>query len=173
MLKDKTLVVFHDKNLKRMTGINKNIENCTYDEIKDLKLKNTNQKIPLLKEVLELVKSEVLILIELKNTRLGLEKELVKLLDNYDNFLIETFTKRSIIWFNKNRPKYLKGLLTITNIKSSKMKGLDFFGIPLEIVYKIDKIKIPVFIWNINTLEEYRIARKYNATFIVDYEQIC
>lgn len=55
ILKDDTVVVFHDDNLNRMTGVNKDLKNLTYSDIKDLKLQNTNYHIPLFKNVLDLV----------------------------------------------------------------------------------------------------------------------
>lgn len=173
MLKDKKIVVFHDKNLLRMTGINKNIEKCTYEEIKNLKLKNTSEKIPLLEDVLKMIDNKIPILIELKNTKVGLEKELIKLLNNYDNFLLQTFSKKSIEWFNINKPNYIKGILTFHKINVQKLKGIDFIGIPIELSYQINKIKKPIFIWNIDSKEKYKFAKKYNASFIVDYDKLC
>ena len=38
ILKDNNIVVFHDDNLKRMTGIDKEIKLTTYNEIKNLNL---------------------------------------------------------------------------------------------------------------------------------------
>ena len=38
LLKDGNIVVFHDDNLKRMTGLDKKLKDCTYEDIKDLKL---------------------------------------------------------------------------------------------------------------------------------------
>ena len=38
MIKSGELIVFHDSNLKRMSGLNKLVEDTTYDEIKKLKL---------------------------------------------------------------------------------------------------------------------------------------
>lgn len=67
--KDNQIVVFHDESLHRITGLNKNISECTYDEIKDLKLRNTNSYIPKLEEVLMLVDGQVLLLIEIKNNK--------------------------------------------------------------------------------------------------------
>ena len=55
LLKDNNVVVFHDDNLKRMTNKNINIKDMTYEEIKKINLKQTNEKIPLLKDVLKLV----------------------------------------------------------------------------------------------------------------------
>lgn len=42
LLKDNKIIVFHDNNLKRMTGIDKKINELSYDEIKDIKLANSD-----------------------------------------------------------------------------------------------------------------------------------
>ena len=42
ILKDNTIVAFHDNNLKRMTGINKPLKDYNYGELKDIKLLDTN-----------------------------------------------------------------------------------------------------------------------------------
>ena len=39
LTKDNVLVVFHDNNLERMTKVNKNICNLTYNELKNIKTK--------------------------------------------------------------------------------------------------------------------------------------
>ena len=60
MLADGTIVVMHDDNLKRTTGVNKNVWEVTYDEIKDLdngsffSKEFEGTKIPTLDEVLKL-----------------------------------------------------------------------------------------------------------------------
>ena len=94
ILKDGKVIVFHDKTLFRMTGVNKKIKDMNYDEIKCLKLKNTSENIPLLKEVLKLVAGKVPLIIELKSSnKVGtLEKEVMKLLENY-NTVMEAIIK--------------------------------------------------------------------------------
>ena len=60
MLADGTIVVMHDDNLKRTTGVNRNVWEVTYDEIKDLdngsffSKEFAGTKIPTLDEVLKL-----------------------------------------------------------------------------------------------------------------------
>lgn len=66
ILKDDVIVVFHDDNLERMTGVSKNIKSVTYNEIKNLYLNNTIYKIPLLEDVLKKIDGRVPIIIELK-----------------------------------------------------------------------------------------------------------
>jgi len=114
LLKNNTVVVFHDANLKRMTGINGKIKNYTYDELKDIKLLNTKCNIPRLDEVLKMVNGKVPLIIEMKyDTKAGkLEKEVSKLLDNYKGlFAVKSFNPLSVSWFKKNRPDYIRGLL--------------------------------------------------------------
>ena len=64
LTKDNVLVVFHDSNLKRMTNIDKDLNELTYNKIKKLKLLNTNQTIPTLKEVLNIINGKVILDIE-------------------------------------------------------------------------------------------------------------
>ena len=85
LLKDNKIVVFHDNNLKRMTGIDKKINELSYDEIKDIKLANSDEKIPLLEDVLKLVNGKVLLDIELKydHEKYKLEDALIEVLKDY------------------------------------------------------------------------------------------
>lgn len=85
LTKDCKLVVFHDKNLFRMTGIDADISDFDYAQLSALTLKDTKEKIPLLTEVLKTVSGKVPIFIEIKEgSPVGiLEKRLDKLLKNY------------------------------------------------------------------------------------------
>ena len=121
--KDRKIVVFHDDNLKRMTEIDKKIKALNYNEIKDLKLDNTNCKIPLFSDVLKLVNGVVPILIEIKSDRKTgeTEKELVKILKEYNGkYAIQSFNPFSLIWFKKNLPEVPRGQLA-SNFTKDKM----------------------------------------------------
>lgn len=50
--KDGMVVVFHDKNAIRMTGVDRRIDKAPYSELQDLLLARSRQQIPLLSEVL-------------------------------------------------------------------------------------------------------------------------
>ena len=123
LLKDNTVIVYHDDNLKRLTGINKQIKDCTYDEIKQIK----SIHIPSLKEVLDLVQGKVPILIEYKfDTKVGhLEKETTKLLDNYKgDFAVQSFHPLTVLWFKLNRPNYVRGQLVSNIFPNNFLIGL-------------------------------------------------
>ena len=84
--KDNKLVVFHDDNLKRMTGEDEYIKFLTYEQIKSYKLKDGEYTIPLLNEVLKTVKGRVPILIEIKtnNDMKRLVPQLKQELESYE-----------------------------------------------------------------------------------------
>ena len=51
--KDGKIVVFHDGNLKRMCGVDKSVSEMTFEELSELRLFGTEEKIPLFTEVME------------------------------------------------------------------------------------------------------------------------
>lgn len=193
LLKDNEVVVFHDDNLKRMTGLDKDIKDCTYEEIKNLKLLDSNEHIPLLKEVFDLVDGKVILDIEFKyDNKVGLlEKETCKLLDNYNGtFLVKSFDPFSVLWFKRNRPNYIRGQLSsdfskdkFNIIKKIILKKMlfNFFTKPDFIAYDIKAIttkqiksikkkNISLLFWTISNNEELEFAKKHDCSII--YENI-
>jgi glycerophosphoryl diester phosphodiesterase len=61
---DGTLVVFHDENTERLTGVNRNIVEMTWDEVSKLRVRG--EPIPLLEEVLATYAGKMLLEIEMK-----------------------------------------------------------------------------------------------------------
>ena len=177
LLRDNTIVVFHDDNLYRMTGKRQNLKDLTYDDIKDLKLLNTSYGIPTLDEVLKLVSGQVPIIIELKyDLKAGLlEKRLAPLLDNYDgDFCVKSFNPLSVRWFKKYRPNYIRGLLISNKRETLKEKIVsshisyflckpDFISCSYKL-YNNKRIKsymnkIPVIAWTIRSEKTYNMYR--------------
>lgn len=183
VLKDRKVVVFHDDNIKRMTDIDKNIKDMTYDELDKIRLKKTEHKIPLLQEVLELINGKVPIIIELKcDVKYGaLEKEVIKILKNYHGkYAIKSFSPFSVNYFRKNSPETIRGQIAsdFKNKKMSKTKKIflsemlfniiskpdfisyDIRALPNNRVAKLRKSKI-VLGWTIRSYEELEKAKKY------------
>ncbi|MCF7931961.1 MAG: hypothetical protein K9K93_02220 [Acholeplasmataceae bacterium] len=76
MLKDGTVVCYHDPNLKRMTGDPRRLDEVTFEETKGLRLNMTEERIMTFDAFLDLVNGQVPILIEIKP--FGDKKTLVK-----------------------------------------------------------------------------------------------
>ena len=163
--KDNILVVFHDNTLKRACGINKKIENCTYQELKKLYLFNTTEKIPTLEETLKLISGKVPILIELKgDNKYGvLEELLVKLLDKYEGeYSIQSFNPTNLFWFRLHKPEIQRGLIKSSKRKDNIIKRVlssnlvakcTYYAIDVHI--KKFKSKKPIIGWTIKNKEEY------------------
>ena len=90
--KDHVIVVVHDTNLKRLTGINKNVSDLTYEELLSLDFGShfspayKGEKICTLDEVLTLCKDRIDLNIELKTniSDTGLEAGVVALIESHD-----------------------------------------------------------------------------------------
>ena len=149
LIKDGTVVVFHDDNLYRMCGKRKEIKDYTYSELRKLKLLNTNYTIPTLESVLKLIGGRVPVIVELKyDLKAGiLEKEVSKFLDNYNGeFCVKSFSPLSILWFKKNRPNYIRGLLISNKARNFKERLMHSF-IPF-LVCKPDFISCNYLLYN-------------------------
>lgn len=103
LLKDGIVVVYHDINLKRLTGINKVIESCTLKDISNIKI-NDKYCIPTLEQVLKLINGKVPIYIDVKGNigNYKLEEKLLDLLKEYrGEIFIQSFNPKTIRWLRK------------------------------------------------------------------------
>ena len=114
---DEEVVVFHDKNTLSMTGVSLEVEKTTFQELRKLKLSSSPAKIPTLKEVLDLVKGKVLLLIEIKRGRnfALLSRKVYDLLKNYSGeVMIQSFDIRVVWWWKKKQIIRLGYWLVVT-----------------------------------------------------------
>lgn len=183
LTKDNKIVVLHDDNLKQLFNVDKKIKNLTYDEILKYSESNSDKRIPLLSEVMEIVNEKVLIIIELKTYyNIGpLEKLLVKELENYNGpIAVQSFNPFSMSWFKKNKPEYIRGLLSsdfrfmrYSFVKRVILKNLwfidaakpDFVAYDIEalndkIIAKVKKKNIKLIGWTIDNEERKDKAEK-------------
>lgn len=127
VLKDGTVVVYHDKDLVRACNINKLLGEVTYDDIKTLTLFETNEKIPLLTDLLTLVAGRKPLLIELKphgDWEL-LVKNTVSILKAYKYpYALFSFNPKIVMWLKKNEPNIIRGQITSYFKEDKNMKSL-------------------------------------------------
>ena len=124
LTKDGEVVVFHDESLNRVCRVDRNVSDCSWDEIKELKLFNTDQTIPRLEEVLRVLEKgdNIILLCELKAVMdyKDLCEKTLELLGTYKGiFCIESFNPFIVRWFLKNAPSVFRGQLA-TNYKENK-----------------------------------------------------
>ena len=115
VISDGTVVVFHDHELGRMTGHDGYVKNLKAEDLGNYNLGKTEQTIPTLRQVLDLVNGKTPILIEIKseNTKVGAdEAKIYDVLKDYTGeFAIQSFNPFSIEWFKNNAPEIVRGLL--------------------------------------------------------------
>lgn len=195
LLKSGEVVVFHDDNLKRMTGIDASIKDKTYNDIKDLKLVNTNEHIPLFSEVLRLVNGKVPIVIELKyDTKCGLlEDKVLEILKDYKGkYAIKSFNPLTVNYLRKKAPNVIRGQLS-SDFKDDKINILkkmfirsmvynfitkpdfisyDIRALPSKKIKRLRKKKL-IMAWTIRDKKSYTNALDTCDTFIMeDIEEV-
>ncbi len=116
VIADGTVAVFHDNQLSRMTGKDGYINNLTKEQLKKCKLGNSDQTIPTLKEVFDLVDGKTPILIEIKQESIKIgnsEQIILNELKNYKGEIaIQSFNPFTLEWFKNNAPEYWRGVLS-------------------------------------------------------------
>ncbi len=168
--KDGEIMVFHDYNLNRLAGSNKLINNCTANELRDIKLLGTNSVIPSIDEVLYRINGKVPILIEIKESfHPDIEERLFEIIRSYEGEIaIQSFDKKSIIWFKNNAPFYKLGLisndpkLTVEEISELDVDFLafDINILDSDIVKNLKKLKFHILTWTVDTTEKYKKSQK-------------
>lgn len=111
---DGEVMVSHDEGLERMVGRQGRLADHSAPELAAMRLRDTREPIPTLRQVLDLVDGRALIHVELK-TRPGeqgpLDEAVAALLDDYSGpVCIIGFNPFSHAWWAENRPEMLRGL---------------------------------------------------------------
>ena len=116
LMKDGKLAVIHDASLLRTAGADVLIEDLTAEELENYRLEGTEQRIPLLEDVLPLFVDRAPLIVELKAERGNAEAlaaAACKVLDKYKaEYCVESFDPRCLMWLWQNRPDVIRGQLS-------------------------------------------------------------
>ncbi len=149
---DDRVVVFHDDSLRRVCGVEQDVEALTWHELRELRLDGTGEHMPLLSDVLAEVRGRVPIVVELKTSprRKELCERTWELLRPYNgDYCIESFDPRIVRWWRINAPGVLRGQLSCTReqfgeatkpVEAFALSRLlcNFLGRPQFIAYGVD-----------------------------------
>ena len=183
--KDIQIVVSHDTNLKRITGVNKDIINMTYEEISKLDAgsfkgkKFKNERIPLLTEVLEYaLENSIRLNIELKPTghEIDFEKQVIDLIREY-NMEDKCAVTSQVYEVLENIKKYDKNIKTvyvmsiavgnITDLKYADAFSVEATNVNEALVNKVHNAGKELYDWTVNTEESINDMIDMNVDNII------
>ena len=169
LCKSGELVVFHDKNLSRLTNSNAFIESLTLDSIKKIEVFN-NHKIPTLNEVIKFINNRIHLNIELKG--INTAKPTYKLLKSIFSNKKQLIEKISISSFNWNELEIIYDLdkdiqtavlveerpveMAINQAKkiNAKAINIDFKLLNKKVVKKIKSENLIINAWTVNEINQ-------------------
>ena len=121
LLRDGTLAVFHDSDLKRCANVEGQIEDLDLEGLRKLRLEGTDEQVPLFDDVLALFEGKQPLIIELKTAKgnhRALAEAVCRRLDSYTgDFCIESFDPFAVADVRKLRPGICRGQLSMNFLK--------------------------------------------------------
>lgn len=172
--RDGVLVVMHDSNLKRTTGVNKDIWDVDYADIQDLDAGSwfdpayANARIPTLEETLQFVDKRAKLNIEIKPTKHGsdtLEQDVAELITRYqytDACYVTSFSYGSLKKVKEANPEIRTGyLMSVAYGQFYSLKYADAFSlnkvfVTSQVVNAAHQQGKQIFAWTVNGMSEVR-----------------
>ena len=188
--KDGVLVVFHDDTLKRMTGKEGKLSDYTVEELRKLRLLDTDCQIPTFEEFLQAA-GGVNLVVEIKtHANIGeVEQKVYTALKNYKgNYCIESFNPFIVRWFKVHAQEVIRGQLSysfdnapfskfrkwlLSKLKLCKWNGSQFIAYDATIIKNNKAVarfrkKIPVICWTVKSQKQYDELHDYFDNMIFD-----
>lgn len=173
MSKDGVLVVMHDPNALRTTGIDRNISDMSYWEIRRLDAgawygeEFEGEKVPTLKEVFELCQGKIKMNIEVKKNPRSREmiEKILALIEEYDmeeDCVITSFDYEMLKLVKEKNDNIQTGyVLSMAYGNFYEMKDVDFFSMNASFLSKrvVDAIHNSgkqVYAWTVNNKESIK-----------------
>ena len=172
--RDGVLVVMHDSNLKRTTGVNKDIWDVDYADIQNLDAGSwfdpayANARIPTLEETLQFVDKRARLNIEIKPTKHGsdtLEQDVAELITQYqytDACYVTSFSYGSLKKVKEVNPEIRTGyLMSVAYGQFYSLKYADAFSlnkvfVTSQVVNAAHQQGKQIFAWTVNSMSEVR-----------------
>ena len=190
--RDGEVVVFHDKTLARMCGVEGEISDFTAEELSHMSLGGTGEGIPTLRAVLETVGGRVPLLIEIKAQTVAdteVTARTVALLADYKGpYMIESFNPLSLCDVRRNSPAVMRGFLSSYHTKEKwSIAGFltqnmlfnhrvrpDFIAYDKRYVtfapfafFRLCHLDMPLVCWTIRSPEEEDLARRQGFDTVI------
>ena len=183
--KDRKIIVSHDTNLLRITGVNKDIIDMTYDEISELDAGSffseefKREKIPLLDEVLKFAKeNNIRLNIELKpiGKEIDFEKQVVELIKkyNFEDMCVITSQTYSVLENTKKINSNIKTIYVmsiavgkITDLEYADGYSVEATNVTNSLVNRVHNEGKELLVWTVNTEESINQMIDMNVDNII------
>jgi len=190
--KDEQVVVFHDDDLKRVCGVDKPVDDMTWEELSGLRLFDTAERIPLFTEALEAI-ADTPVIVEIKsagaNNEILCQKTLELLHGAGQNWCVESFDPRVVAWFRKHAPDILRGQLSCLPESYDSLAKLTTFALgnlltnfisrphfisysdePHPLTVRLCRVMKPVnVVWTLNPESDITKCEKENDVVIFEH----
>jgi len=184
--KDGKFIVFHDDNLKRLVGVDTVVEESNYDDLRKLRIKDTDGItdredlfLPSLEEYISICrKYDKQAILELKNA-MAKEKvweivEIIKAMAWFERTTFISFYGENLVALKEKYPtadaQFLAEKCGETEIAYMQKYGfdadLDYNILTKELVSALHEKGIKVNCWTVNTLEKASYLRDCGVDFI-------
>ena len=128
LMADGELAVVHDSSLKRVCGLDLEIEDLTAGDLEKCPLMGTEETIPLFRDVLALFEGKTPLVIELKVERgnaNALTDAVMAALEGWDGtYCIESFHPGVLLRLKEKHPEVIRGQLSQDFLKNSEVGDL-------------------------------------------------
>jgi glycerophosphoryl diester phosphodiesterase len=137
--RDGIAVVVHDADLDRLTHASGPVAAMESDELRRLRIGDSDCHLPLLSDVLEAVDARAPLLVEVKNEGVAgaVERATMAALDGYDGEIaVQSFNPLTLQWFANHAPGLTRGLLSgdfrdveMNDVLRQKLRDLEMIDI--------------------------------------------
>ena len=192
LTRDGALVVFHDDNLKRVCGVEGKVRDFTLDELKKLRLADSQYTIPTFDEFLSLVKGKTGILCEIKGLNPydnSIAEAVCKRIADYDgNIALQSFNYGAVRycrrhsdrpcgqlctwqdWHGKDRAHVMDfmGKLWVNRLSRPHFTAYDIRSAADNKYLERVREKMPVLVWTVNSPEKLDLAAQVADNIIFE-----
>ena len=182
LCKSGEIVLFHDKTLEKLTNGEGNIEDKNLDELRKLKVLNSQHSIPTLEEVLKSIDKDVFLNIELKgrNTAQGsldlIRKYIRRNKIELNNILFSSFNWEELKDLRSLSDKVQLALITeqdplLAIDYALKLKAVainpNYKDLNEQIISKINKKGLKIYTWTVNSKIQIDRLKALNVNGII------
>lgn len=164
--KDGMVVLMHDKNLRRLTGVNDTVDDLSFNQIEKLNIamhsqsKHSVERIPTLDKVIKKSKGKLKLIIEIKpygNTD-DLTKKVVDIIEK-NNFvnqcMVHSMSYKILLNVKSLNPHIKTGYIVYRPVRNLAALNVDFYSVEQKFITKrmilqIHKANKKIYAWTID-----------------------